>query len=268
LTRRTWPLAFYCSLVLTFLVLPLVVVVALSFSPSRFFVFPPTGLSLRWYADLVSASKWRDAAWNSLVIGIGASLISTTIGVFAATGLSETKSRLAGLITAWLVLPMGVPIVIVAVASFLTYSQYGLASTRLGLILAHAALGLPFVTITVTATLQGFNRNLVRAAESLGASPLQAFRTVTLPIVMPGILTGAIFAFAVSFDEVIVALFQANPRLHTLPVEIFSGTRESISPTVTAAAAVVMAISTALLVLVERLRKTIRVKSASQGPSR
>jgi putative spermidine/putrescine transport system permease protein len=248
-------LPVYVGLVLAFLVLPLIVVIALSFSPSRFFVFPPSGVSLRWYADLMSAPKWRDAAFNSLIVGLGASLVATSVGLLAAWGLSEAKSRWANVATAWLVLPMGVPIVVVAVASFITYSQYGLASTRLGLILAHAALGLPFVTIAVTATLRGFNRNLVRAAESLGASPFAAFRTVTIPVVMPGILTGAIFAFAVSFDEVIVALFQATPQLHTLPVEIFSGTRESITPTVTAAATVLMVISILLLVLVERLRK-------------
>lgn len=258
MTNRTWPLTLYCLLVMAFLVLPLLIVIALSFSPSRFFVFPPTGLSLRWYGELMSAPKWRDAALNSLVVGLGASLLSTTLGLLAAWGLSETRSRWAGLVTGWLVLPMGVPIVVVAVASFITYSQYGLASTRLGLILAHAALGLPFVTIAVTATLRGFNRNLVRAAESLGASPLQAFRTVTMPVVMPGILTGAIFAFAVSFDEVIVALFQSNPQLHTLPVEIFSGTRESISPAVTAAATLLMVISTVFLLLVERLKKFSR----------
>jgi putative spermidine/putrescine transport system permease protein len=248
-------LPVYVGLVLAFLVLPLVIVIALSFSPSRFFVFPPSGVSLRWYADLMSAPKWREAAFNSLIVGLGASFVATSVGLLAAWGLSEAKSRWANVATAWLVLPMGVPIVVVAVASFITYSQYGLASTRLGLILAHAALGLPFVTIAVTATLRGFNRNLVRAAESLGASPFAAFRTVTIPVVMPGILTGAIFAFAVSFDEVIVALFQATPQLHTLPVEIFSGTRESITPTVTAAATVLMVISILLLVLVERLRK-------------
>ena len=253
--HRTWPLTLYCLLVMGFLVLPLLVVIALSFSPSRFFVFPPTGLSLRWYSDLMSAPKWRDAAVNSLVVGLGASLLSTTLGLLAAWGLSGTRSRFTGFVTGWLVLPMGVPIVVVAVASFITYSQFGLASTRLGLIVVHAALGLPFVTIAVTATLRGFNHNLVRAAESLGASPLQAFRTVTVPVVMPGILTGAIFAFAVSFDEVIVALFQSNPQLHTLPVEIFSGTRESISPTVTAAATILMLISTIFLLLVERLKK-------------
>jgi putative spermidine/putrescine transport system permease protein len=248
-------LSVYVSLVLAFLVLPLIVVIALSFSPSRFFVFPPSGVSLRWYADLMNAPKWREAAFNSLIVGLGASFVATSVGLLAAWGLSEAKSRWANVATAWLVLPMGVPIVVVAVASFITYSQYGLASTRLGLILAHAALGLPFVTIAVTATLRGFNRNLVRAAESLGASPFAAFRTVTIPVVIPGILTGAIFAFAVSFDEVIVALFQATPQLHTLPVEIFSGTRESITPTVTAAATVLMVISILLLILVERLRK-------------
>lgn len=255
MTRRSMLLPVYVGLVLAFLVLPLIVVIALSFSPSRFFVFPPSGVSLRWYADLVTAPKWRTAAFNSLIVGLGASFIATSMGLLAAWGLSETKSRWANLATGWLVLPMGVPIVVVAVASFITYSQYGLASTRLGLILAHAALGLPFVTIAVTATLRGFNRNLMRAAESLGASPFAAFRTVTIPVVMPGILTGAIFAFAVSFDEVIVALFQATPQLHTLPVEIFSGTRESITPTVTAAATALMVVSILLLALVERLRK-------------
>jgi putative spermidine/putrescine transport system permease protein len=122
------------------------------------------------------------------------------------------------------------------------------------LVIAHAALGLPFVLIAVSATLKGFNRNLVRAAESLGASPLQAFRTVTVPAVLPGILTGALFAFAVSFDEVIIALFLSSAQQHTLPVEVFSGTRESITPTVTAAATLLMLVSAVLLLLVELLR--------------
>jgi putative spermidine/putrescine transport system permease protein len=247
-------LTLYCVAIVVFLLLPLLVIVALSFSPSRFFVFPPTGFSTRWYLNLFTDVRWRNAAIDSLVVGVCASAISTVLGLLAAWGLSESRSKLAGIITAWLVLPMAVPIVVVAVASFLTYSTYGLASSRLGLIIAHAALGLPFVMIAVSATLKGFNRNLVRAAESLGASPSEAFRTVTIPLVLPGILTGAIFAFAVSFDEVIVALFQSNAQFHTLPVEVFSGTRESITPTVTAAATFLMIISGLLLFLVERLR--------------
>jgi putative spermidine/putrescine transport system permease protein len=151
---------------------------------------------------------------------------------------------------------MAIPIVIVAVACFITYSRFGLAGSRLGLIIAHSALGLPFVVIAVTATLRGFNRNLSRAAQSLGASPAQAFRTITVPAVMPGILTGALFAFAISFDEVVVALFLSSAQQHTLPVEVFSGTRESISPTITAAASLLMLVSVMFLVLGERLRRS------------
>jgi putative spermidine/putrescine transport system permease protein len=249
-----WGLVAYSLALLAFLLLPLVVIVALSFSPSRFFVFPPTGFSLRWYQALVAGPKWRDALVNSLIVGTGASVLATVLGLFASWGLSEMRSRIVGAITAWLVMPMAVPIVIVAVALFITYSRLGFAGSRLALIFAHAALGLPFVVIAVSATLKGFNRNLVRAAESLGASPLQAFRTVTVPAVLPGILTGALFAFAVSFDEVIIALFLSSAQQHTLPVEVFSGTRESITPTVTAAGSLLMLVSAILLVLVELLR--------------
>jgi putative spermidine/putrescine transport system permease protein len=249
-----WMLVVYSMGLLAFLVLPLVVIVALSFSPSRFFVFPPTGFSLRWYQALIAGPKWRDALGNSLIVGIGASAIATGLGLLAAWGLSEVRSRIASFVTGWLIMPMAIPIVIVAVALFITYSRLGLAGSRVALVIAHAALGLPFVLIAVSATLKGFNRNLVRAAESLGASPLQAFRTVTVPAVLPGILTGALFAFAVSFDEVIIALFLSSAQQHTLPVEVFSGTRESITPTVTAAATLLMLVSAVLLLLVELLR--------------
>jgi putative spermidine/putrescine transport system permease protein len=249
-----WALIAYSLVLLTFLLLPLVVIVALSFSPSRFFVFPPTGFSLRWYQALTAGPKWRDALANSLIVGIGASVLATALGLFAAWGLAEVRSRIANLVTGWLIMPMAIPIVIVAVALFISYSRLGFTGSRVPLILAHAALGLPFVLIAVSATLKGFNRNLVRAAESLGASPLQAFRTVTVPAVLPGILTGALFAFAVSFDEVIVALFLSSAQQHTLPVEVFSGTRESITPTVTAAATLLMLVSAVLLLLVELLR--------------
>ena len=179
--------------------------------PRAFLFFHQTGFSLRWYAEMLNGVKWRNALMNSLVVGTGASAIATTLGLLAAWGLSESKPRVVSFVTAWLLLPMAVPIVIVAVACFITYSRFGLAGSRLGLIIAHAALGLPFVVITVSATLKGFNRNLSRAAQSLGASPAQAFRTITVPAVMPGILTGALFAFAISFDEVVVALFLSVP---------------------------------------------------------
>lgn len=243
----------FCLCVLLFLLLPMAVIIPLSFSPSRFFVFPPTGFSTRWYVDFFTNPIWTQSLYNSLFVSVSAAAIATVLGTLAAWGLADMKSRWAGFLTAMLIAPMAIPIVVVAVSCFLFYSQIGMTDGFMGLIVAQAALGLPFVVIAVTATLKGFNRNLVRAAESLGASPLYAFRTVTVPVILPGVLSGALFAFAVSFDEVIVAVFLTAARQRTLPVQIFSGTSDSITPTITAAATILMLISLLLIVVVQRL---------------
>lgn len=236
------------ALLFAFLMLPLAVVVAVSFTPGAFFVLPSGQLSLRWYAEVLQRPEWRQAAWTSLVVGLSAMALATVLGTSAALGLSRLRSgRLRAGLAAVLVAPSMVPVVITGVAMFLFYARFGLAGTFAGLVIAHTALGMPFVVLSVGASLQMYDAGLTRAAASLGSSPWRAFRTVMLPSIMPGVASGALFAFAASFDEVVVALFVAGPGQRTLPRQLFAGLRESISPAVTAVATLLLLVSALLL---------------------
>lgn len=245
----------FTALVLAYLALPLLVVVPLSFTSGQMLIYPLPGWSLQWYREFFTDPLWTGALSNSLMIGAGATVLATTLGTLAALGLHGSRFRFKPLVMGFLVAPLAVPVVITAVASFYYFATLGLVGTYAGLILAHAILALPFVVITVSATLQGFDTNLVRAAASLGAPPRLAFRTVTLPIIAPGVISGALFAFVTSFDEIVAALFLASPQQRTLPRQIFSGVSENISPTVTAAAVVLLAVSVALMAVLEWLRR-------------
>jgi putative spermidine/putrescine transport system permease protein len=240
---------------LAFLVLPLLAVVPLSFTAGSLLIYPLPGLSLRWYADFFSNPLWVDALEHSLVIGACATLLATTFGTMAALGLARARFRLKPVVMGLLVAPLVVPLIIAAVAIFFFYAWIGLVGSFAGLVLAHTALALPFVVVTVAATLQGYDAGLSRAAASLGAKPLLVFRRVELPMILPGVLSGALFAFVTSFDETVVTIFVGGPEWRTLPRQIWSGVRESISPTVTAAAVVLFIASAALLVAVELLRR-------------
>jgi putative spermidine/putrescine transport system permease protein len=192
---------------------------------------------------------------NSMIIGVASTILSMVLGTSAALGLSQWKSRIKPLVLAVVLSPAVVPGVITAVGLYFFFAPIGLTGSYLGLILAHTALATPFVVITVSATLQSFDTNLARAAASLGASPLDGFRRVTLPLILPGLAAGALFAFATSFDEVVIVLFMAGPEQRTLPREMFSGIRENISPTITAAAVILTTVSVILLTTMEGLRR-------------
>jgi putative spermidine/putrescine transport system permease protein len=248
-------LRVFAGLVLLYLVLPVFVVVPLSFTSGQLLVFPMPGWSLQWYRDFFTNPLWTGALLNSLSIGVIAMALATTLGTLAALGLHGSRSRWKPLIFGLLVTPLAVPVVIVAVAIFYYFAALALVGTYLGLVLAHTVLALPFVVVTVSATLQGFDPNLSRAAASLGAAPARAFRTVTLPIIAPGVVAGALFAFVCSFDEIVVALFLASPQQRTLPRQIFSGVSENISPTITAAAVVLLVVSVSLMATMELLRR-------------
>lgn len=240
--------------VLGFLMLPVFVIMPLSFSDSSFMVYPIENWSLRWYEYLFSSSAWARAAKNSFIVAPAATLLATVLGTLAAMGLASARFPGKGFITALLIAPMVVPVVVVGVSSFLFFARWGLNETHIGLILIHAALGTPFVVTTVLATLQNFNFNLVRASLSLGANPLETFFRVTLPVIAPGVIAGALFAFATSFDEVVVTLFLAGPDQVTLPRQMFTGIRDSISPVIAAVATLLTIFTTALMLTVEWLR--------------
>jgi putative spermidine/putrescine transport system permease protein len=254
--ERAWffMLRGFNALVLTFLMLPILVIIPLSFSDSSFLSYPMPGLSLRWYENLIQSEEWMRAFKNSFIVAPLATLIATVLGTMAAVGLNKADFPGKGLLMAVLISPMVVPVVVVGVGVYLLFAQIGLADTYTGLILAHAALGAPFVITTVSATLAGFNHNLVRASLSMGASPLMTFFRITLPVIAPGLISGALFAFAVSFDEVVVTLFLAGPGQSTLPRQMFTGIRENISPTIAALATILIVFSTCLLLALEWLR--------------
>jgi putative spermidine/putrescine transport system permease protein len=243
------------GIVLVYLVAPIFVIVPLSFTSGQLLVFPLPGWSLQWYREFFTSPSWTSALGNSVLIGIATMCLATVLGTAAALGLHGSRSRFKALIFGLLVTPLAVPVVIVAVALYYYFAAVGLVGTYLGLVLAHTVLALPFVIVTVSATLQSFDPNLVRAALSLGSSPTRAFRTVTLPIIAPGVIAGALFAFVTSFDEVVVALFLASPQQRTLPRQIFSGVSENITPAITAAAVILLVVSIVLMAVVELLRQ-------------
>jgi putative spermidine/putrescine transport system permease protein len=181
-----WGLRTACVAVLVFLLLPIVVIVPLSFSDSSFLVYPIEAWSLKWYANLFGSAEWVRAAKNSFIVAPAATVIATVLGTLAAVGLARTDFPFKGALMSVLIAPMVVPIVVVGVSTYLFFANLGLADSYTALIIVHAALGAPFVLTTVLATLQGFDQNLVRASLSLGAHPVATFFRVTLPVIAPG----------------------------------------------------------------------------------
>ena len=282
--EKTWYYAYraICALIFLFLIAPILIIIPLSFNVEPYFTFTermlsfdPEGYSLRWYDTLLTfgmqnpgaprdASWWGDvwanATWvqvakNSFIIGIFSTLLATALGTLAALGLSRPEMPYRRAIMAILISPMIVPIIITATGLFFFYSWTGLAGSYVGIILAHATLGIPFVIITVTATLVGFDQSLNRAAASLGADPTTTFFKVTLPLILPGVISGALFAFVTSFDEVVVVLFIAAFDQQTIPRQMWNGIREQISPAILSVATILVIVSIALLTAVELLRR-------------
>jgi putative spermidine/putrescine transport system permease protein len=249
-----WAWRVACVGVLGFLLLPILVIIPLSFSDSSFLVYPIPGWSLKWYDNLFTSPEWLRAAKNSFIVAPAATVIATVLGTMAAVGLARTNFAFKGALMSVLIAPMVVPIVVVGVSAYLFFAPLGLVDSYTGLIIVHAALGAPFVVTTVLATLQGFNQNLVRASLSLGANPLTTFFRITLPVIAPGVISGALFAFATSFDEVVVTLFLAGPDQVTLPRQMFTGIRENITPTIAAVATLLILFTTTLLLTLEWLR--------------
>jgi putative spermidine/putrescine transport system permease protein len=250
-----WCFNFYSAAILLFLIVPVLIIVPLSFNSGSFLSYPLTGFSLRWYHTFFHSDEWLSSLGNSLLIAPLATIQATVLGVLASVGLVRGEFRGKSLVMAILISPMIAPVVIIAVGMFFFFARVSLLNSYLGLVLAHALLGVPFVVITVTAILKNYDRNLSRAAASLGASPWRVFRKVTLPLIAPGVFSGALFAFAASFDEVVVTLFLASPRQRTLPIQMFAGIRENLDPTIAAAASLMVGASLILLLVMELLHR-------------
>ena len=244
----------YSIAVLVFLMAPILAIMPLSFNSEPFFTYPMPGFSLRWYEEFFNSANWRLAVVNSIIVAVAATILATVLGTLAALGLSRPDCPFRRTLTAFLISPIIIPIVVAALGIFYFYSSVGLASSLTGLIIAHAALGAPFVVVTVLATLAGFDTRVMRAAASLGAPPVTAFRLVMLPLIAPGVAAGAIFAFVTSFDEVVVALFLAGSEQRTLPRQMWSGLREQISPTITAVSTLLILLAAALMTVSNALQ--------------
>jgi len=253
------------GIVLAFLILPVLAIIPLSFNAGSYFSYPMTGFSLRWYEKALLNPDWQRAFLNSLGIGAMATLIATVLGTLAALGLSRSNFPWRSVIMPLLISPMIIPVVVVAVGFYMVFAPLGLTDSYAGVVLAHAALGTPFVVITVTASLLSFDRNLVRAAAGLGAPPWTAFRRVTLPLISPAVATGAIFAFATSFDEVVVILFIGGPAQRTVPRQMWSGIREAIDPSILAVATLLTVFAIALFVTLNWLRSRGAAQSSPSG---
>ena len=282
--ERIWYYTYrvICALIFIFLIAPILIIIPLSFNVEPYFTFTkemlrldPAGYSMRWYENLLTfgmaapdavrdsswwADTWANARWvqaakNSVIIGFFATIVATVLGTIAAMGLSRPEMPYRKLIMAILISPMVVPIIITATGLFFFYSDIGLTGSYVGVILAHATLGIPFVIITVTATMMGFDRSLIRAAQSMGAGPMTTFFKVQLPLITPGVVSGALFAFVTSFDEVVVVLFIGSHEQQTIPRQMWNGIREQISPSILAVATILVIFSVCLLTVVELLRR-------------
>ncbi len=251
-----------CGLIFFFLIFPIIVIMPLSFNAGNYFTFTPEmlrleieGYSLKHYRDFLTNPDWQVALFNSFRIAPVATLLSVGFGTLAAIGLSQSHVPFRRTIMAILISPMIVPLILSAAGMYFFYSRIGLQGTYIGVVLAHAALGIPFVIITVTATLTGFDRSLTRASASLGAGPVKTFFKIQMPLILPGVISGGLFAFITSFDEVVVVLFVGSASLKTLPWEMFNGLREQISPTILAIATILITLSVLLLSTIEILRR-------------
>lgn len=288
-----------CTLIFIFLITPIIIIIPLSFNAEPYFTFTEGMLNLegsayssRWYADILRfgmtapdgtenwwSDMWNNATWiratrNSFFIAVWATILATGFGTLAALGLSRPEMPYRAHITSLLISPMIVPLVITATGMFFFFAQKdvfpffpeSLVNTYTGLVLAHAILGVPFVIITVTATLSGFDRSLIRASQSMGATGWTTFRRVIMPLITPGMISGALFAFITSFDEVVAVIFLADVDQRTIPRQMFSGLREQISPTILAVATILVIISIALLTTLELLRRrSERLRGLSPG---
>jgi putative spermidine/putrescine transport system permease protein len=253
------------ALVLLFLVLPLAIVFPLALSSGHYMTFPPPGFSLQWFRSFFGSNEWISAAWISIEVAVPVTAIAVVLGTPAAIGLARGRFPGRSVVNALVLSPLIVPGIIVAIGSYFAYARFGLVGNPVALILGHSCLAIPFVVINVTSALQGVDRRLEQAAANLGATPLGTFRQVTLPLILPGILAGAVFAFITSFDELLVALFLSGTSAVTLPRRMYDEIRYDLDPTIAAVSSLLIIATTALMLLAEFLRRRTQRLRAGTG---
>ena len=250
-----WLFTLCWTLALVFLALRIIIVVALSFSSASYLTFPPPAFGVRWYRAYLSSREWLDSTWLSIAVASSVVVIATTLGTLAALGLRHLTGAVRTAIGALILSPLIVPGIVVAIGIYYAFATFRLVSTALGLVLAHTCLAVPFVVTSVSVSLAGLDRRLEQAALSLGATPTGTFRQITLPLIVPGVLVGALFAFVTSFDELIVTLFLSGSGAITLPRRMWDDLRFAIDPTIAAVSTLTIALSAALLLGAHVLRQ-------------
>ncbi|HEX2088815.1 MAG TPA: ABC transporter permease [Actinomycetota bacterium] len=252
-----WNVAIYgyAGLVALLLIVPTLIVIPMSFSAGGLLTFPPTRFSIRWYGTLFDDPSWTAGLVTSLKVGVATAGLATSLGTVTALGLVRGRYPGRAAISGLVMSPLVTPVVVVAIGMFFVYSDWKLIGTFHGLVLAHTALALPLVVIVVGASLQNLDPALEVAARSLGAGPVRTFLRITLPLTRPSIVTGALFAFITSWDEVVVSIFLSSPVVRTLPVVMWGQVRSVIEPTIAAMATVLTGVTFGLLMLVLLPRK-------------
>jgi putative spermidine/putrescine transport system permease protein len=243
------------SLFLAFLLVPLAIIVPISFSSASFLSFPPPGFSLQWYDRFLGRPEWLASLWLSLQVATMSMIMTTALGLLASFALVRGRFRAKSLLYAVILSPLIVPTIITSIAMFFFFVRLRMVGSPIAMALGHSVVALPIVVIIVSATLQGFDERLEHAAISLGASPFQAFRRVTLPLIGPGVLSGGLFAFLTSFDELLIPLFLSSPTSVTLPVRIWDSVFQQIEPTIAAVSSFLIVVAIVVLITASRLQR-------------
>ncbi|RAX37863.1 ABC transporter permease [Rhizobium tropici] len=255
--NRLRSLLFWLVVVLIalFLLLPTLVIVPMSFTTTATLEFPPVGFTLDWYGKVLGSPDWQNALINSLIIAVAASILATVLGTSAAVAINAHRFPGKTLIMGLLLSPMVTPVIVLAVGMYMVFSGWGLVATHIGLVLAHTVLAIPFVVVSVMASLRMVNPSLVPASLGLGAGHWFTFGRVTLPLIFPGVVSGAVFAFITSWDEVVVALFLADVQTRTVPIMIWNQVRTNLDPATAAVAAILIVLSAAGVLVSNKSRE-------------
>lgn len=243
----TFLLASFSIAVLVYLVVPILLIVPISLNADAYFAFPPDQYSFRWYQAFANDGQWLVALGRSFLVGIGAATLATVLGLLAAIGISRSSQWVEAIAVPFFMAPLIVPVVVFAAGSYFMLSSMRMTGTYLGMVVMHAVLGLPYVVLVVVSALKRFDRNLERAALVCGASPIRVLQRVTIPILLPSVATGALFAFITSFDEVVMGLFIAGQNWRTLPVMLFQGIELEVTPIITVVASLLLFVTIAIL---------------------
>lgn len=254
LSART-VLYMVCGLILLFLIFPVFIIFPLSFSSARYLTFPPPSLSLQWWDAFFSDPKWTSAMGVSFKVAVVATVLAITLGTVASFALVRMRFRGKQLINSIILMPQVLPFIILAISLYFVFGRLHLIGNWIIVSLGHAVLALPLVVIIVSATLKGFDQTLEHAAMNLGANRLTTLRRITFPLIRPGILAAALFAFMTSFDELLIALFLGGERSATLPKRMWEGLRYEIDPVISVVATLLTTISITVLILIQLSRR-------------